>query len=163
MVGKPPPYPPTQRHLPVVGVRLRDAVAFCLWKSRRARAIVRLPTLDQWRAAVDGGAGRRFPWGQTFDPYRCNSLESGWGRRVPVHGLPEGRSAQGVFNLVGNVQEWTTGVSDRDGVLLAGGGWQTDCERLIDSGIGIVVRWHDLAALTANDLGFRYIARHGGG
>jgi formylglycine-generating enzyme required for sulfatase activity len=155
MVGKPPPYPPTQRHLPVVGVRLRDAVAFCLWKSRRARAIVRLPTLDQWRAAVDGGAGRRFPWGQTFDPYRCNSLESGWGRRVPVHGLPEGRSAQGVFNLVGNVQEWTTGVSDRDGVLLAGGGWQTDCERLIDSGIGIVVR--------SNDLGFRYIARHGGG
>ncbi|NLH72760.1 MAG: SUMF1/EgtB/PvdO family nonheme iron enzyme [Verrucomicrobia bacterium] len=145
------PFPMLHRHLPVVGVTYRDALAFCLWKSRVLRCSIRLPTAEQWLAAVDGGKGHRFPWGNQFDLQRCNSLVSGWGKRLPVFALPGGCSPQGIYNLIGNVCEWI------DPFELRGGGWQDDCEALARCSFRHVVRQTTDYGFKRRDVGFRYV------
>jgi formylglycine-generating enzyme required for sulfatase activity len=147
------PFPAAKRHLPVVHVGYRDALAFCLWKSRQTGELVRLPTADEWQAAVDGGEGRRYPWGNDFDPQKCNSLTSGWGQRVPVFALRDGRSLQGIFHLVGNIREWVAPTE------LRGGSWRVDCQRLIEARVRETVRPRDWSRFRANDLGFRYVVQ----
>jgi len=146
------PFPPAQRTLPVTGLSFRDALAFCLWKSRQTGLIVRLPTANQWRAAVAGGRNGVYPWGDRFDLQRCNGDQSGWGRRLPVHALPGGRSPQGVFNLVGNVAEQTC---DR---LWMGGGWKSPCDVIVEKNHG-VDNGVGLRDQMFTDIGFRYIVK----
>lgn len=151
------PFPALHRHLPVVGVTYRDALAFCLWKSRVMRRSIRLPSADQWLAAVDGGKSHRFPWGNQFDLQRCNSLVSGWGKRLPVFALPGGCSLQGIYNLIGNVCEWI------DPFELRGGGWQDDCEALAGCGFRHVVTQTTDFGFKRRDVGFRYVQNIPGG
>ena len=47
-----------------------------------------------------------WPWGDTFDPERCNCVESGWGWTVPVRAHPKGAAPGGAEQLAGNVWEW---------------------------------------------------------
>jgi formylglycine-generating enzyme required for sulfatase activity len=96
---------------PATGVTRAEAEAFCA----RLGSRVRLPTGDEWEAMARGTDGRPFPWGEVFDPERCNSAESGWGWTVPVTAHPEGASPLGAEQLAGNVWEWVA-----DG---ATGGW----------------------------------------
>jgi formylglycine-generating enzyme required for sulfatase activity len=122
------PFPFERRFLPVVNVSERDAKAFCRWKGEQlgVRQCV-LPPGNVWLAAVHGpGHGREFrprvyPWGNEYDPLRCNAADSGRGGRVRVFDLPEGRPPCGAFHLVGNVAEWTGG-----GQVL-GGSWRNNC------------------------------------
>jgi iron(II)-dependent oxidoreductase len=53
-------------------------------------------------------AQRKYPWGDTMDRGRCN-LWGGTGRTVAVTEFEEGVSVGGVYQLIGNVWEWTTG------------------------------------------------------
>jgi len=147
-----PPFTGTKRHLPVVHVTYRDALAFCLWKSRETGEIVRIPSLEQWAAALSGGEGRAYPWGQDFDLHKCNSRESGWGRRLPVHHLREGGSKHGVYQLVGNVFEW---VAPNE---VCGGSWLWDCDRLRTQGFVCPTKTTGSRPFRDdNDTGFRYV------
>jgi len=152
VAGEGQPFPPRQRHLPVVGVTYRDALAYCLWKSRQLQRVIRLPSAEQWLAAVDGGLGRRFPWGDRFDLQHCNASVSGWGKRLPVCALSAGRSAQGLYNLVGNVCEWVSPFR------VCGGSWQDDCEVLSKHAFCQNVRQTTDYGFRRDDVGFRYIA-----
>lgn len=93
---------------PVVCVSWAEAVAFCLWLSQRDGREYRLPTEAQWEYAARGADGRIFPWGNFWDPKRCNSAdESAGGRQTtPVGQFPEGASPHGVLDMAGNVWEW---------------------------------------------------------
>lgn len=97
---------------PATDLTRADAEAFCAWASQRLGRRVRLPTGDEWEALARGGDGRAFPWGDVFEPDRCNSAESGWGWTVPVIAHPAGASPFGAEQLAGNVWEW---VADRSG------------------------------------------------
>jgi formylglycine-generating enzyme required for sulfatase activity len=99
---------------PVCGVALADAVAFCAWAAERLAAPVRLPTGDEWEAVARAPAGRTWPWGDTFDPERCDCAEAGWGATVPVTAHPHGASALGAEQLAGNVWELVADL-DADG------------------------------------------------
>jgi formylglycine-generating enzyme required for sulfatase activity len=154
-----PPFPAHQRHLPVVGVTYRDALAFCFWKSHGTGQLIRLPSAEQWLAAVDGGQGRRFPWGNDFDLQRCNSSVSGWGKRLPVFALRPGASvinpavpASRIYNLVGNVCEWVSPFE------VCGGSWQDDCAKLARQRFRLAVQQSGDFAFRRNDVGFRYVA-----
>src|SRR3954469_1574526 len=69
---------------PAVMVTRADALAFCAWASEVLGRPVRLPTGAEWEAAARGDAGRAWPWGESFDPERCNCAEAAWGWTVPV-------------------------------------------------------------------------------
>lgn len=56
---------------PVVNVSYQDAKAFVAWlnqvpEERAAGRTYRLPNEEEWEYAVQGGDGRRFPWGNQY-------------------------------------------------------------------------------------------------
>jgi iron(II)-dependent oxidoreductase len=51
---------------------------------------------------------RKYPWGNTLDPDKANLWATGAGTTVPVFACAEGASIGGVYQLIGNVWEWTT-------------------------------------------------------
>jgi len=98
----------TQPRHPVVGVDWWDAWAYATWLA------MRLPTEIEWEAAAAGPNGLRFPWGDEWQPARCNSAHAygrhAWrdGRTTPVDAFPTGVSPFGVLDMMGNVWEWTS-------------------------------------------------------
>ncbi len=92
---------------PVTNVEWDDAVAYCKWLSRQLGYEVVLPSEEQWEKAARGPNGRVYPWGDTFDSMRCNTSESGIHDTTPVDRYPSGCSPYSVFDLAGNVWEWT--------------------------------------------------------
>ena len=122
---------------PATEVSFDDAVAFCAWAAAELRRAVRLPRGDEWEAAARGAEGRVWPWGDVFDPDRCDSVESGWGWTVPVHAHPEGAAPGGAEQLAGNVWEWVRDPEDEDGWRTVRGGsyldtaWGVRCARAL--------------------------------
>ncbi|MCA8972202.1 MAG: SUMF1/EgtB/PvdO family nonheme iron enzyme [Planctomycetes bacterium] len=91
--------------LPLARVSLTSAM-------RIARAFWgRLPTLEEWRGAIEGRVGYLFPWGDTAtDELRANTARIGLWRRTRVGTFESGRNLGRVdscYDLIGNVSEWT--------------------------------------------------------
>ncbi|MFL5439654.1 MAG: selenoneine synthase SenA [Myxococcales bacterium] len=90
------PLPPDH---PVIHVNWYEAEAFCSWAGRR------LPTEAEWELAASTPAKHRFPWG---DSGTFANLDGRAGGTVPVAAHPEGDSAYGCRQMIGNVWEWTS-------------------------------------------------------
>lgn len=105
---------------PVVGVSLKDAVAFCEWLG------CRLPSAEEWEKAARGEEGRTYPWGEVWEVGTfCNNWENRIGGTTPVNQFENGVSPYGVWDMVGNVWEWTS--SEYQGPfihVLKGGSWR---------------------------------------
>jgi formylglycine-generating enzyme required for sulfatase activity len=104
--------PPRDRlEHPVVGVSWHDAVAYCNWLSQVTGRTYRLPTEAEWEKAASWADGeqRVYPWGNQFDPDRCNFGKTGTDESTPVDACsPVGDSYYGCADMLGNVQEWTS-------------------------------------------------------
>lgn len=96
---------------PVTGISRRDAYDYIAWLNQKTGKTFRLPTEVEWEAASRGKDGRIYPWGNTFDPWRCNTIESAKRGTTPV-GIysPGGDSPCGASDMVGNIWEWTSSV-----------------------------------------------------
>ena len=122
---------------PVTEVSFADAIDFCAWAAETLGRPVRLARGDEWEAAARGAEGRVWPWGDTFDPERCNCVESGWGWTVPVGAHPEGAASGGAEQMAGNVWEWVGDPADQDGWRTVRGGsyldtaWGVRCARAL--------------------------------
>lgn len=92
---------------PVWGVDYADISAFCAWLSEQLTEHCRLPTEEEWEYAARGSTGRQYPFGDTFDPGCCNTIEAGVGRVTPVDRYSSGVSEFGLWDMAGNVEEWT--------------------------------------------------------
>jgi formylglycine-generating enzyme required for sulfatase activity len=115
---------------PVVLVSHSDAIAYATWLSRETGQLWRLPSEAEWEKAVRGTDGRRFPWGDAFDPARLNSHDEGPFDTVPVGRFRAGASPYGLLDGAGQVFEWTATPAGPGRHIVKGGSWD-------DKGCGV--------------------------
>lgn len=119
---------------PVVGVSWKQATAFCIWRSQLLNNYLlskgenwvfdyRLPTEAEWEYAARGGLDNaNFPWGgmytrndkgcflANFKPLRGRYGDDGGMATVSVASYAP--NDFGLFDMAGNVAEWTSGSFD---------------------------------------------------
>jgi len=119
---------------PVVGVSWKQATAFCIWRSQllnnyltsKGEAWVmdyRLPTEAEWEYAARGGLDNSvYPWGglytrndkgcflANFKPLRGRYEDDGGMSAIAVASYSP--NDFGLFDMAGNVAEWTSGSFD---------------------------------------------------
>jgi formylglycine-generating enzyme required for sulfatase activity len=93
---------------PVVAVTWHEAVAYCNWLRRRTGKKYRLLTEAEWERAAGGTDGRRYPFGDKASDDYLNTREAGVGETSAVGIFPRDRTPEGVYDMGGNVWEWTS-------------------------------------------------------
>lgn len=109
---------------PVVGVDWYDAYAYAKWAGKD------LPTELQWEKAARGTENIEYPWGNKWNSEAAYYVENCFGRVIEdleeweeclrqfgddfpiepvkkVKSFPQGKSPYGVYDMSGNVWEWT--------------------------------------------------------
>ncbi len=103
--------------LPRTNLSWYEAVAFCAWLTEKLGVRVRLPCDPEWELAARGPERRVFPWGEEFDPARCNGASTGIGSVCVVGCF--GRGGQwpdgGATDMSGNIWEWCSTIFEIEG------------------------------------------------
>jgi formylglycine-generating enzyme required for sulfatase activity len=131
--------------VPIWGTRDDYPQPFVLWEEARAYCEWvggRLPTEAEWEKAARGTDGRSYPWGDEWDPDRCNSISGGLHQPESVGAYTRCVSPYGVLDMAGSMWEWCadwygekyyaesssrnpTGPSSGRSRVIRGGAWMT--------------------------------------
>ena len=127
---------------PVTGVDWYDAYTYCRFYDKR------LPTVQEWEKAARGTDGRKYPWGNDEPSDRYANYGKEWAnilnyyseRLTAVGSYEDGKSPFGIYDLAGNVWEWTsTGYSDIVIVKeVRGGSWHDGIWNLCSASRNVV-------------------------
>jgi formylglycine-generating enzyme required for sulfatase activity len=99
---------------PAIGLTWFEAEAFA--NAHDARLL----SLDERMQAMRGESNRPYPWGQPFGRGKANTREENAGRPTAVGLYREDRTPEGLFDLAGNVAEWTADEADEAHVIHPG-------------------------------------------
>jgi iron(II)-dependent oxidoreductase len=102
-------YPQGEEKYPVVGVCWYEAAAYARWIGKRLPSDAEWVKAGSWPVRISSASQvqRRYPWGDMMDRTNANLWGSGPGHTAPVDEYPGGVSAGGVYQLIGNVWQWT--------------------------------------------------------
>lgn len=152
-------YQQSDKH-PVVNVTWDDCIAYCAWLSKQEQRLVRLPTEAEWEYACRAGTREYYSMGNTQEsllkgsrtiaPSKCSIRQAVQDLEItefqsnafPVSVASYAKNAFGLYDMHGNVWEWTSDWHDenyytqspvRDPVgphqgvvkVRRGGGWNT--------------------------------------
>jgi formylglycine-generating enzyme required for sulfatase activity len=154
---------------PVINVNVYDALNFAKWLSRKTGRHHRLPTEVEWEHAARAGVYTVYPWGDELGRNRanCDRCGSQWDgeRTAPVGSFAP--NAWGIYDVVGNVGEWTCSMRDPDPEhsfhrcdsiyetrrrVYRNGAWSDSPDRL-----GSALRDWNVAVRRTDDVGFRLL------
>jgi formylglycine-generating enzyme required for sulfatase activity len=151
--------------IPATSISYEDARTFLGWLSRQSGRTYRLPTEAEWEYAARAGAQTAFPWGDEITPAEANYDQTARYRNsptAPYRGYPEAVSAYppnafGLYQMPGNVWEWTEGCVDagcRNRVVRGGSFQSVPSEIRVANrfGVGPAKRRGDVGLRVARDL-----------
>jgi formylglycine-generating enzyme required for sulfatase activity len=107
--------------IPATGISFEDAQAFVAWLSVQSGKSYRLPSEVEWEYAARAGGTDAFAWGPAIGPSDANYDQTASYRgspTAPYRGYPEAVNAYppnafGLYQMSGNVWEWTQGCADQ--------------------------------------------------
>jgi formylglycine-generating enzyme required for sulfatase activity/energy-coupling factor transporter ATP-binding protein EcfA2 len=131
---------------PVMDVSWYDANTYCEWVGGR------LPTEAEWEKAASWDAEAKtkyvYPWGNSDPASSLLNYNDNIGDTTPVGTYPDGKSSYGLYDMAGNVWEWTSSLYQPYPYDANDGR-----ENLNDSGYRV------LRGGSWNDVGYDYLAR----
>ena len=105
---------------------------------------MRIPTKEEWEKAARANSKNNYPWGNTLSPSYANYRDSGdeYDNGTTPVGYYNGSgntnnsySPYGIYDMAGNVWEWTDSWKDQSpGKVLKGGSWNSIPRVGIDTG-----------------------------
>ena len=96
---------------------LVDAGEICAQQGKR------VCTSAQWLRACMGDDERRYPYGKTYSRTCATGLDAEAQKRAPLSGqYSKCRTPEGIYDMSGNVAEWTEGTGTQDEIVF-GGDW----------------------------------------
>lgn len=104
-------FPQGLENHPVVGVSWYEAAAYARWVGKRLPTDAEWVKSASWPVALSPTSRlqRRYPWGESMDRRKALLWGTGPNHTVSVYEYAEGGSVGGVYQLIGNVWEWTSG------------------------------------------------------
>jgi len=160
---------------PINCISWDDADNYCRWAKKR------LPTEEEWEYAARGREGRLYPWGNELpDSKRVNACgvecaqstqlgdqgllplfsgSDGFETTAPAQSFKDGQTPEGVFDLAGNVWEWTASHycpypgnnCASEWRVARGGAWNSDARE----GVKATRRDKNAHDARSSDVGFR--------
>ena len=124
---------------PVEKVTWNQAVAFCDKVGKR------LPTEQEWERAIRAGTTSPYYWGEN-QPDRYAWHKGNADKQTHVVGEKEPNS-WGLYDMAGNVWEWTQSDHERSGKVARGGSWR--------NGVGSLKSSHRISSLPIHK--FHYV------
>ncbi len=152
--GKDGSYPPGTGDHPVADISYVEAQAFVTWlneESSDADWRWVLPTEDMWELAARSPRGLLYPWGNSPERDRCNSVEANIKGPSAVSRFPGGASWCGCFDMAGNTWEFVQQTPSSKLCVLRGGSYRNNLDEVSNCFRLREVR----VTLRAEDFGFR--------
>lgn len=138
---------------PVVNINWNDANQYVRWLSQKTGNSYRLLTETEWEYVARAGTTTAYPWGDAIGSgnANCDGCGSQWDRKQPAPVGSFRPNAFGLYDMHGNVCEWTEDCDITCGRrVMRGGSWFYD-----PHGVSSTYRYSDSTDARDFDDGFR--------